>query len=197
MTKSIIPIVEGQSEVESVGALLRRLIYADGVYDFKVSRPFRVKRNKVVRKGELEKAIEQAERSRSGAAAVLVLLDADDDCPAELAPELTARARAATKLPIEIVLAVQEFEAWFLGAKESLRGVRGIHQNATAPPNPEEIRDAKGEISLNMVEGRRYIAVDDQPALVEAMDLELAADRCSSFAKLRRSVRALVAANAG
>ncbi len=191
--KSLIPIVEGQSEVESAGVLLRRVLYASDTYGVEVARPFCVKRNKVVRDEELEKAIRQAERSRDGAAAILVVLDADDDCPADLGPTLEARAKAATDLPAALVLAEMEFEAWLLGAKESLRGVRGIADGAVAPSDSQGIRDAKGELSENMIGGRRYIAVDDQPALVQEMDLELAAERCSSFARLVRSVRALLA----
>lgn len=190
--KSLIPIVEGQSEVESAGVLLRRILYAKDTYDVEVARPFRVKRNKVVRRGELEKAIRQAELSRGGAAAILVVLDADDDCPADLGPALEARAKAATELPVALVLAEIEFEAWLLGAKESLRGVRGIADDAVAPSNPQRIRDAKGELSDNMIDGRRYIAVDDQPALVQEMDIELASERCSSFARFVRSVNTLL-----
>lgn len=191
MTKTLIPIVEGQSEVESAGVLLRRLLYDNEVFDLNVARPFRVKRNKVVREEELEKAIAQAEKSRPDAAAILVLLDADDDCPAELGPALGARARVATTLPVEVVLAEMEFEAWFLGAQESLIGVCGISPDAPISPYPQRVRDAKGEVSRSMVEGRRYIAVDDQPALVDAMDLNLAEARCSSFEKLVRSVKRL------
>lgn len=192
MSKVLIPIVEGQSEVESAGVLLRRMIQAEGASEIDVARPFRVKRNKVVREEELENALKQSTRARAGAAAVLVLLDADDDCAAELAPKLEARARHAIALPVAVVLAETEFESWLLGAKESLRGVRGIAQDATAPPDPQQIRDAKGRLSANMTGNRRYIPVDDQPALVAAMDLTSAAQRCSSFAKLTRAVRALI-----
>jgi Domain of unknown function (DUF4276) len=191
MAKVLVPIVEGQSEVESAGVLLRRLLHAEGAFDWSVAKPFRVKRNKVVRDGELEKAITQAQRSRGGAGAIVVVLDADDDCPAELGPGLTERARAATDLPVAVVLAEREFEGWLLGSKESLRAVRGIAANAVAPPNPQAIRDAKGELSRNMAGGRRYIAVDDQPALVESLDLDLAAERCSSFKRLVRAVGGL------
>jgi hypothetical protein len=193
MTKSLVPIVEGQSEVESAGLLLRRLLHVGGVFDWSVARPFRVKRNKVVRCGELEKAIVQSQRSRESAGAIVVILDADDDCPAELGPELTERAGAATDLPVAVVLAERELEAWLLGSKESLRGARGIASDATAPAGPQAIRDAKGELSRNMTGDRRYISVDDQPALVEALDLELAARRCPSFKRLMTVVGELAA----
>lgn len=40
-----------------------------------------------------------------------VLLDADDDCPAELGPSLLKRCREATGLPVAVVGADREFHA--------------------------------------------------------------------------------------
>lgn len=190
MNPAIVPIVEGQSEVQSVPVLLRRLLGDMPAHQIEVARPFRVKRTQVVREGQMERAVLQACRSRERAAAVLVLLDADDDCPAKLGPSLLERCRTATGLPVAVVLAKSELEAWFLGAKESLRGVRGIRDSATAPEDPEQIRDAKGRISQNM-DGKRYLEVDDQPALAASMDFDLARKRCPSFAKLQREVAQL------
>ena len=89
-----------------------------------------------------------------------------------------------------LVLANRELEAWFLGAKESLRGIRGIRRDAVTPANPEAIRGAKERLSVNM-QGRRYIATDDQPALAHAFDLGAAEAKCPSFAKLVRDVTRL------
>ncbi len=183
MRRAIVPIVEGHSEVGSVPILLRRLLQDVGVYDLDVEKPFRVKRDRVVRPGELEKALTYADRSRTGAAAILILLDADDDCPAKLGPELAKRCQEATELPTLVVLASRELEGWLLGAKESLRGVRGIRTDSVAPENPERIRGAKERLTRNMTGSRRYLEVDDQPALVERMDFALARDRCPSFAR--------------
>jgi hypothetical protein len=192
MSPSIVPIVEGQSEVKSVPILLRRLLTEAQASDIEVARPFRVKRYGVVREGELERAVRLAVSDRENVGGLVVLLDCDDDCPAELGPSLLERCRQTTSLPVAVVLAKKEFEAWFLGAKESLRGIRGIRGDATAPPRPEDIRGAKEHLAANMLAGRRYLAVDDQPAMAEMMDLAIARERCPSFAKLRRDVNSLV-----
>jgi len=192
MSISIVPIVEGYAEVESVPVLLRRILNEAKVYSVKVARPFRVKRNQVVKAAMLERAVTQAIRDRENAASVLVLLDADDDCPAELGPELMERCRQTTQLPAAVVLANKEFEAWFLGAKESLRGVRGIWENAVAPANPEGIRGAKERLSDNIAGRSRYLEVVDQPALAAAMDIDLACSACASFRRLCDKVVGLV-----
>jgi len=157
-----------------------------------VARPFRVKRTRVLRPGEIERAIRQAVRSRRGVKAVLVLLDAADDDPAEIEPALLQRCRTETTLPVAVVLACRELEAWFLGAKESLRGVRGIRADAATPAAPETIRGAKERLSRNMDGGWRYVEVDDQPAPAQRFDVSAAAERCPSFRRLRRAVAQLV-----
>jgi hypothetical protein len=90
-----------------------------GIFDVEVARPFRVKRNRVVRPEELERSIIQAQRTRPGASAILVILDADADCPATLSGELRARASQATALRVSVVLPKVEIEAWILAGIES------------------------------------------------------------------------------
>ena len=62
-----------------------------GAFHTQIARPFRIKRNKIVQKGELERAINYGIRNRENIGAILVLLDADDDCPAFLGPQLKNR----------------------------------------------------------------------------------------------------------
>ena len=181
---AIVPIVEGFAEVESIPVLFRRILAHQNVRGIRIERPFRVKRNRIVRPQELERAVTLAISDRPDVAGVIVVLDSDDDCPSRLGPELLVRARAATALPIAIVLAQKELECWFLGAKESLRGTRGIRPDSSPPPDPEAIRGAKERLTQNMIARRRYLAVDDQAALAETMDLSQAEARCPSFARL-------------
>jgi hypothetical protein len=189
----LVPIVEGYAEVAAVPILMRRLLARSDQYEVRIARPVRVKRYQVVRPGELERAFELAHRRPEGCDAILLLLDADDDCPKEIAPALMERARnASAGLPTAVVLAKTEFEAWFLASLESLRGVRGISETATSPQDPEDIRGAKEHLSHQMAHGRSYVEVDDQPALAEKFDLALARQRCPSFDKFVRDVQRIL-----
>jgi hypothetical protein len=189
----LVPIVEGHSEVQSVPVLLRRLLTEQGRYKIRVARPVRVGRYKVVRTGELERAIELARRREEGCNAILILLDADDDCPKEIAPTLLARAKQASGgIPVAVVLAKSEFEAWFLGSLESLRGKRGLLETVVSPRAPEDIRNAKGYLTRQMIEGQTYVQVDDQPALADSFDLQLARQHCPSFDKFVRDIQAIL-----
>ncbi len=184
MNRAILPIVEGHSEIPAIPVLLRRLLARVDRSDIAVAPPFRVGRHRILCTGELERALIQGVRSRRGTVAVLVVLDADDDDPARLETTLLERCRATTPLPAAVVAATREFEAWFLGSKDSLRGVRGIREDARAPEHPESIRGAKQRLTSNMVGRRKYLERDDAPAFAAQMDLDLAIRRCASFRRL-------------
>jgi len=162
-----------------------------GAFQTQIARPFRVKRDKIVKEGELEKAINYGVRNRENIGAILILLDADDDCPALLGAKLKNRGEQVTDLPLAVVIANKELEGWFLGGKESLRGIRSIRQDASPPPDPEGIRGAKERLTKNMHPGARYIEVDDQPAFAANLDFDLTKTRCPSFDKFLREAETL------
>ena len=191
----IVTIVEGHGEVEAVPILIRRIVasVAPGVV-VDLPRPIRVKRNRLLRENELERTIELAARQASDNGRILILLDADDDCPAHLAPEILQRAvLARTDCRICVVLAKTEYEAWFLAAATSVAGRRGVRQDVTAPRDPEQIRDAKGWLSRQMTAGHSYRETLDQPALSAVFDLQ-SARRAPSFDKMWRDVRSFLVA---
>ena len=87
-------IVEGHGEVQAAPVLLRRLASAlDPTVALRVEPVIRITKSKLIQTGELERAVELAARKIGGEGAILILLDSDEDCPAELGPRLLARAR--------------------------------------------------------------------------------------------------------
>jgi len=186
-------IVEGHGDVQAVPVLLRRLQQAwDPALDLNIPRPERVGRYKLVKSGELEGRVESVARRLPTPRAILILIDAEDDCPKQLAPELLARAKEVRPdIPMAVVLAKREFEAWFLAAIESLAGRRGLSEELPAVADPEAVRGAKEFLTCNMPGGRAYAETLDQPALAAVFDLELARTRSDSFDKCRREVERL------
>lgn len=178
------PIVEGQGDVAAAPVLLRRLAEEAGAWNVRVARPHRRRRTQLAQKDALQGAVQVA-RLTPGCGAVLILFDADDDCPRELVPTLAAWAQeAANPLPSAIVMANREYEAWLLGAVESLRGIAGIRADAEAHPDPEAPRDAKGELERRMLPGSSYFPTADQARLTAQVDLASAYRACRSFRKL-------------
>jgi hypothetical protein len=186
-------IVEGHGEVQAVPVLLRRLAERwNPELSLEIPRPIRTGRHKVVKPDELERTVELAARQLPKPRAILVLIDAEDDCPKELAPNLLARARKArSDIPIGVVLAKHEFEAWFLAAIGSLGGHRGLPQDPPVVPDPESVRGAKGLITRNMLGSRAYSETLDQPALAAVFDIQTARSRSDSFDKCCREVERL------
>lgn len=193
MIGSIVPIVEGQSEVAAVPALIRRLLHeCFKRYDVPVAKPIRVKRHLVVKPGELERTAELASRSRENAAALLLILDSDDDDPVTLREGLEERLSVSSPHPSAVVPAVREYEAWLLAGKTSLRGVRGIRMDASVPQAVESIRDCKGHVQANMETGERYLPVVDQVAMTAQLDLTLAMANSDSLQSLGEALEYLL-----
>lgn len=188
-------IVEGQGDVAAVPVLLRRLAEAAGAHAVTVARPHRRRRTELVRQGGLQTSVRVA-RLTPGCAGILVLLDADDDCPKVLAPTLqTWAAAAASPIPCAVVMANREYEAWLLAGVEGMRGKSGIDRGAKAPVDPESPRDAKGELQARMADGSIYSPTADQAPLTARLDLHAAWRSCRSFRKLVGSFGALLRAN--
>ena len=188
------PIVEGHGEVRAFPVLLRRLVHETEAWAVGVGRPIRRPRPRLVDETGVRQAVRLA-LARPDCGAVLLLLDGDDDCPADLGPSVQDWATvAAGGAPCRVVLAHREYEAWFLAAVESLRGRRGIGIDAESHPAPESPRGAKEQLEARMRPGATYLETTDQPAFSELFSLPAAYRRSRSFRKLADSVAHLVRA---
>lgn len=187
-------IIEGDGERDALPILLRRVIQAiDPAHYVQFPRPFRRPRGQLKRQHRITEAVDFVRRTLTPPCAILILLDADDDCPAELGPQILAWASAAHGgVPMSVVVANREYEAWFLAAAETLRGHRGLSQDLSSPPNPEGISGAKEWLALHMPRGQPYSPTPHQASFSALMDLEMARRRAPSFDKLCRDVRRLV-----
>jgi hypothetical protein len=189
---TIASIVEGDGEVKALPKLLFRIARQFSV-DLRVPAPARVHKGRLVAAGGVERAVSAAAQRVGAAGGVLVLLDADDDCPAELGPDLLGRARAArSDVLVSVVLANHEFEAWFLAAAESLAGSHGFPAGLSAPPDPEKIRGTKEWLTANRTGNQSYKPTVDQAPLASAFDIKLARSGSPSFDKFCRDVQSLL-----
>jgi hypothetical protein len=181
----IAPIVEGHGEVEALPALLHRIANAEGFRgQLIVNAPIRVKAGSFLNDPEYRRKqiILAAGKAAEHNGSVLILLDCDDDCPAELGPRLLA---------MFVALAYKEYESWFLAAARSLRGHRGLPEDLEPPPEPEMVRDAKGWLGKRME--TFYDPITHQVEFSRAINLD-EARTCSSFGRLYDRVAKLLAA---
>lgn len=189
-------IVEGHGEIEAVPVLIRRIArQIDPALVPHIDPILRIPASRLRKAGELERHVEFAARKLGGRGGILVLVDCDWDaeaCPKYDAGPLLERAcRARSDMPISVVLAYREYEAWFIAAAESLRGKRGLSENLSAPPNPEGIRGAKEWLSDHMPRTQPYTETTDQAAFTQIFDMA-SARRTDSFDKCYREVMNLL-----
>ena len=111
--------------------------------------------------------------------------DSDITCPVALAAALEPKP-GLVAMPVEIVIARHEYEAWFLAAAESLCSHPSVHDDARPPEDPEGKRDAKTQLRRIMNES--YKETLHQAKFSALMDLDLASERSRSF---RRMVNAI------
>jgi hypothetical protein len=203
MTLYIAPIVEGQTEQGCVEPLLHR-IWVELLHQperLQVVEPFRSQRDTLVHaNGQvLTDGIQKAflklqQKKRKDAEAqllLLILLDAEGDCPATLGPRLLQTARLArSDADIACVLAKRELENWFKAAAASLAGMCGLPNDLSVPANPEEgSGDAWLTRQIQRQDRRRkYTKPADAVELARRMDLQLCRDHSPSFDKLCREL---------
>ena len=195
----VVPIVEGEGEVACIRILLdriwRELLGGEFV---EVVRPIRGKRGQLVKPSGIEEAIGHAVNilkelpEADDPSLVLILIDADDDCPKDLGPKLLEYARAAhSAIDIACVLANVDYETWFVAAAESLTEYLDLALGPPVSESPEQSRHRKAWVEQRFrrtKEKTKYTELKHQPAMTRAMDLTQCRDRSPSFRKLCREL---------
>lgn len=194
----IVPIVEGPGDRDAVPALLRRILTECYVrFDIVIgqSKSTGGKPNLINR---LDKYLRYA--LNDGADAMIVVVDADQDCPRELAASLRDRTmNSGIPAPVAIVCPKAEYETWIIASlseddghkiRERLR----IDSSISAPDNIESIRNAKGWFKNHMPRGLAYKPTQDQARLTHYMSLDLVHRRSRSFRRLCHAMEELVKA---
>lgn len=190
----IAPIVEGHGEVEAVPRILHRIASHAGKGGMiKVNPPIRIKATLFFRDASyFEKyVLAAATKAAFNNGVVLLLLDSEDFCPAEKGPELLGRAIGVRPdIRYIVALAYREFETWFITSFSSLRDNLPFREGATAPTDPESLRDAKGWLSRNLV-GYNYDPISHQSLFCNYVDIQSARES-HSFARLYEKINSAI-----
>jgi hypothetical protein len=191
MTLTIAPIVEGHGDARAVPILLRR-IFAELFHGsfVEVLPPIRVPKSKLIKPAEMMRAVSLADlklrEKRAPQRLILVIFDADQDPACELAPRLLTNVYAERQdLDVAVVLAVPEFETWFIAAAESLTTYLDL-EGSEIPDDVDEAGLKKAWLQQHF--RSRYTETIEQPALTARMDLDRCRARSHSFDKLCREL---------
>ena len=195
----IVPIVEGDGEVKAVPLLLRRVLGERyGRYDIRIQKPINARgKTKLLRK--FGSFLEYARRDQE-CNAVLVLLDGDEDCPRDLATDLARTAAGLNMgIPVAVVCAHREYEAWFVASLDSetgknIRATLGLGETVFHEGDIESIASPKGWIQVRMPQSSGYKETQDQPALTPFIDIEHTQRRSRSFRRFCHAVEEILCA---
>jgi hypothetical protein len=203
----LVPIVEGFGEARAVPILMYRWLSARGLTgDFyipdlainaKGCGKLKADHDPRAHRG-IEHYISQALRARPDA--IVALLDADDEClkrtkGKKLGPELLERARAvAGRVPVAVVVANREFEAWFIADLPSLKAAGLIAADAALADETNPERRAGCKSAMGKLLGETYEPTVHQAELVRGLEFTAEARRISpSYDKLVRELDRLTA----
>lgn len=177
MSFSIVPIVEGHGDVSAIPTLLNLIVPAA-----RVLRAVRLPRGKFAKEGELERmvAIAQSGFDAADRGLILVVLDADEDCAANLGPNLFERLKpVSAPHRCYVAIAVHEFESWICGGHPDIDRT-----------DPEAAGRPKDQIRA--INGGRYSESVDQKKFTARIDVKRLLNRSPSFKRLHDSLRTMV-----
>ncbi len=195
---TIVPVVEGDGDVDALPELVVRIIQEKYKrYDVLVLRG----KTRVVKtngRQNLEKKLDRFlkhAQNKPKCGAILVLVDADKDCPVKLAQQLSQRCRQiGVGCPVQIVCAYREYESWLLASLNTIKGRHGIPNTVALSGDPEAIVNPKRWLGDQMPSGQAYKETTHQASLSRGIDLDLASRNSRSFRRLCHALEQLLSA---
>ncbi|MDX2077600.1 MAG: DUF4276 family protein [bacterium] len=193
--KTISLIVEGYGEEDAFPNLMNRLLPDHFQrYDIFTNIPKNAKgRYQLTQVGGFEKYVNHCVRIDK-ADGILVLLDADDDCPINLAKGFYMRVKQMNiQIPVSFVCAKCEYEAWFLASIDVLIQKGYLKEGASYPIDKiEEKRGVKEWLNANMPAGRRYRETIDQLKMTQCIKFKQTLALSRSFRRLEHAIAELL-----
>lgn len=132
----------------------------------------------------------------SGKGLILILFDADDDCPASLAPAILSVARPIKpQFSVSCVLPKKTIENWIYGGASTLGGIGKLPEVLPERDQFEErsaIKWLEKQVRSNNANFTYKKVVDAKP-LLQSLDLHECRRNCPSFDKLCRDLESIAA----
>jgi len=201
MTLYIAPIVEGHTEQQDCIERLLQRVWGELLHApnrLQVLEPFRCKRDsflqtdgRVLTETVTKAALKLGVVSRKEAQAqslLLILLDAEDDCPATLSKLILERVKSVVpaEVAMSCVLPKRMTENWIVAGCATLAGVNGLPDPLPPHSQPEDCGGAGWlDKQLRLVNPKRkYSKTIDAKRFINAMSLDGCRANSRSFRKL-------------
>lgn len=188
---TIVPVVEGDGDARAAPLLLRRILAEYLNSPGAVGRPV-VAHGRQNLEGNLATFLDYAQGQRE-CGAILVLVDADDDCPVQIAQAMRTKAdNAGISVPVQIVYANRMYESWFLASLTTVMPSAEVSDAVVS--DTDTIQNPKSLLNNLLQRRRGYKETRDQVAFTSRVDITLAHSRSRSFRRLCHAVEQLLAA---
>jgi hypothetical protein len=170
---TIAPIVEGHGDVSSIRVLL-------GLMNPRilVAQPVRYSKQRLLQQEHLIRAarIARANIPDIQSGVILILIDADADCAAELSRQIRGHLRGQIDdTAVLTVVAIREFESWICGGHEQLDLL-----------DPDSAGHPKQRIRA--INDGRYSETVDQPRFTSGIRVDVLRERSPSFARFAAKI---------
>jgi hypothetical protein len=188
--RRLLAIVEGEGDAKAVPLLIRNILHANHIYDYKLlPTQWRKEYPAVVK--NFDKIFKAALKEN---APILWVMDFDAkgcNCPYEAAQKLLDRAAELRPgWPIAIAFLVKEYEVLFLHDEETTRKFFPDSAKHTPfPSSPETKRDAKEWIKKQLP---TYKETVHQEKITAQLNLDLLRQKSKDFAHLERAILKLI-----
>ena len=193
---TIVPVVEGAGDVAALPGLLTRILLekynrTDVIVAQGKSKVV-VANGRMKLESKLEQFLQHA-HNKPECSAILVLLDADDDCPVTVSKQLSQRCEQFRSIcPVQVVYADRSYESWFLASLDTIRGQGVIPDTVSIPTAVEDINNPKQWLTDQMPPGRAYKETTHQASFSGLIDTELAFQKSRSFRRLCHALEQLL-----
>ena len=193
---TIVPVVEGAGDVAALPGLLTRILLekynrADVIVAQGKSKVVAAN-GRMKLESKLEQFLQHA-HNKPECAAILVLLDADDDCPVTVANQLSQRCEQYRSIcPVQVVYADRSYESWFLASLDTIRGQGDIPGTISIQTPVESINNPKQWLTEQMPSGQAYKETAHQAPFSRLIDVELAYHNSRSFRRLCHALEQLL-----
>lgn len=173
-------IVEGHGDEKAFPLLIRR-VFSETLlrHDVGISPPFRLPKDRIMRKSFLERALTLADLKLNelvgseDSGAIIITRDSDAECPVSISAEISRMlSDIHTNHPTYCAVCTQEFEAWFLQPTADFRSHRDCNPTFPVVDNPDLITSPKSHFErLFLQPGRIYSETTDQPKFTSYIEL--------------------------
>lgn len=166
-------VVEGPGDRNALPVLLRKHLHGEGEYRDVLGKPVATNgRDKALKVNGIE-GFALAAALRPGCVGVLVVLDGEGDCVADLGPSLLERVGNAVGKPVRIALADCDFESWLFASAETLDLELVFSEDIVG----------QGAIK-EALKPAKYVKPTWQPRLTHRMEIGRAAQRSDSLRRM-------------